>query len=167
MATGVLSGLVAAVLVGVSGDIQLVDLLALFGGFSFIASGIAGWVRRPENDTGTAMVAVGTIWFVSALLKNWNESIPLTAGVWLGDIWLLPLCFLLAGFPAMRLGTPERIVLAALVFVMVPVELAWLMCLNFDSIGGPPDIPANALLVWDSPRAAAAIDSVQRVIGVS
>ena len=72
MAAGLLSGLAAAVLVGVSGNVQLVDLLALFGGFSFIASGIAGWVRRPENDTGIAMVAVGTIWFASALLKNGN-----------------------------------------------------------------------------------------------
>ena len=57
--------------------------------------------------------------------------------------------------------------MAALVFVMIPLELAWLMCLNFDSLGGPPGTPANALLVWDSPSAAAAIDTVQRVIGVS
>ncbi len=99
------------------------------------------------------MVAVGTIWFVAALLKNWHESIPLTAGLWLGDIWLLPLCFLLAGFPALRVAPLTRIPLAALVLVMVPLELAWLMCLNFDSFG-EAGTPANALLVWDSPDAA-------------
>ena len=166
MATGVLSGLAAIVIVSLSGDFELADLLGLFVGWSFIASGIAAWVRRPENDTGIVMVAVGTVWFVSALLKNWHASIPLTAGVWLGDIWLLPLCFLLAGFPAMRFETLDRVALAALALVMVPLELAWLMCLNFDSFASA-DAPANALLVWDSPDAAAAIDSVQRVIGIA
>lgn len=150
MVLGVLSGLAAIVLVAASGDFQLADLLGLFVGWSFIASGIAGWVRRPENDVGILMVAVGTIWFVAALLKNWHESIPLTAGLWLGDIWLLPLCFLLAGFPALRVAPLTRIPLAALVLVMVPLELAWLMCLNFDSFG-EAGTPANALLVWDSP----------------
>jgi hypothetical protein len=28
----------------------------------------------------------------------------LTAGIWLGDLWLLPLAFLLAGFPLARLA---------------------------------------------------------------
>ena len=56
--------------------------------------------------------------FTAALLKSWHASIPFTAGVWIGDAWLIPLTFLLAGFPAMRLrGTPGRFVVAAFVVV--------------------------------------------------
>src|SRR5262249_48758627 len=43
----------------------------------------------------------------------------------------------------------------------------WLMFLNFDSIAPGQDIPANAILVADEPAITGAVDTVQRVIGVS
>ena len=50
-------------------------LLSLFVGWSFMASGIAAWVRRPENPVGTLMVAIGLMWFVAQLLRHWGGSI--------------------------------------------------------------------------------------------
>src|SRR4051794_28047541 len=132
MTAGVASGVTAIVLVAVDEGFGVDALLGLFVGWSFIASGIAGWARRPENDVGALMVLVGLVWFVSALLKSWHESIPFTLGLWLGDVWVVPLAFLLAGFPTLRLeGRVERVAIAGLLLVMGPLEVLWLMCLNF------------------------------------
>jgi signal transduction histidine kinase len=167
MAAGVASGLTAIVVIALDDGFGVDALLGLFLGWSFIASGIAGWARRPENDLGALMVVVGIVWFVSALLKSWHASVPFTLGVWLGDVWLLPLAFLLAGFPTLRLeGRLDRIVVVALVVVMGPLEVLWLMCLSF-ATAISPEAPANALMVWDAAGAASAIDSVQRAIGIS
>jgi signal transduction histidine kinase len=164
MALGVLAGTAAIIK---ADDFGLANVLGLFVGWSFVASGIAGWVRRPENDVGLLMVLVGAVWFLAALLKSWHASIPFTAGIWLGDVWVVPLAFLLAGFPALRLaGGVERLAIAALVLVMGPLEVLWLMCLNF-ATAISPEVPANALLVWDAPDAVTAIDSVQRTLGIS
>ena len=90
------------------------------------------------------MLVIGLIWFVSQLLRRWMEPLPLTVGIWLGDFWLLPLAFLLAGFPLGRLSTPAREdhLLGALTLVMIPLEFLWLMFLNFDAFG-EPGVPEN------------------------
>ena len=79
---------------------------------------------------------------------------PLTAGIWLGDLWLLPLAFLLAGFPLGRLDTRlDRLLVGALAVVMLPLELLWLMFLDFDDFGDA-GVPRNVLLVADEPQIA-------------
>src|SRR4051812_9756332 len=167
MIAGVAVGLTAIVVVALASHFSVDNLLGLLLGWSFIASGIAGWARRPDSDLGALMVVVGGVWFVSALLKSLHASVPFTLGVWLGDVWLLPLAFLLAGFPTLRLeGRLDRIVVVALVVVMGPLGVLWLMCLSF-ATAISPEAPANALMVWDAAGAASAIDSVQRAIGIS
>jgi signal transduction histidine kinase len=159
------SGAGAIVLVAVHGSIGLEELLVLFVGWSFVASGIVAWTRRPENHVGALMLAVGLMWFGALLLKSWHASIPLTAGIWIGDIWLLPLVFLLAGFPTMRLdGRLDRVLLAALTFIAIPVELLWLMFFDFQTNEQLKGAPDNALLIAARPDVAHAIDVTQRVI---
>jgi hypothetical protein len=36
-------------------------LLELFAGWSFLASGLVAWARRPENRVGVFMTAIGLI----------------------------------------------------------------------------------------------------------
>ena len=70
---------------------------------------------------------------LASCCAGWPEPLPLTAGIWLGDLWLLPLAFLLAGFPLGRLhGTLDRVLIGALALVMIPLEFLWLLFLNFD-----------------------------------
>ena len=77
------------------------------------------------------MVTIGFVWFVAQLLRSWLAPVPLTAGIWLGDLWLLPLAFLLAGFPLARLANGiDRALFGALAIVMIPLELLWLMFLE-------------------------------------
>jgi signal transduction histidine kinase len=165
MAGGFATGVAAVVISAVKGDFGLDALLGLLLGWSFVASGMVAWARRPENDLGVLMASVGLVWFSAALLKTWHAPVPFTAGIWLGDVWLVPLAFLLAGFPTLRVeGAPARAAVAGLVLVMGPLELAWLMCLNFDRFGGPG--PANAVMAWDAPEVASGIDTAQRAIAI-
>jgi len=161
---GVAVGLAAVVVAGIRVGFGVQTLLSLFVGWSFTASGIVAWVRRPENPVGTLMVAVGLVWFIAQLLRHWGGSIGLTFGIWLGDLWVLPLAFLLAGFPLMRVeGTRDRVILLALFVAAVPLEAIWLMTLDFDSFG-EPGVPPNAIQVWDAPRVADTVDTVQRAL---
>src|SRR3954469_2047482 len=164
LVAGVLTGLGAIWLVVDHADYGPDPVLGLFVGWSFIASGLFAALRRPENDLGPLMVVIGMVWLSAALLKSWEASVPVPIGVWLGDVWWLPLAFLLVGFPTLRVeGRPARAIIAVIVLVLVPLELLWLMCLDFADFGDP-GVPHNALLVWDSPKAAEAVDSVQRVL---
>jgi signal transduction histidine kinase len=143
--------------------LPLQSLLFLLVGWSFVASGWVAWARRPENHVGALMVVIGLVWFASQSLRRWTEPLPLTVGIWLGDLWLLPLAFLLAGFPLARLhSTLDRVLIGALAFVMIPLELLWLLFLNFESFGGAAG--DNVLMVADEPAIADAVDTVQRVI---
>jgi signal transduction histidine kinase len=104
------------------------------------------------------MVVFGFIWLF-AQLASFSHSQPLfTLGLWANDAEVVPLAYLLLSFPTGRVrGRADRLTVAALVFAVVPLELAWLLCLD-------PGPPGNALQVWDAPDAADAIDWAQRVI---
>ncbi len=160
---GFASGFTAVVVASRDG-ISFDDVITLIVGWSFLASGAVATERRPENGIGTLMIVIGLVWFVSQLLRQWMAPVPLTAGIWLGDLWLLPLAFLLAGFPLAHLSQPlDRILIGALAIVMIPLEALWLMFLSFDSFG-EPGVPRNVLMVADEPGLADAVDTVQRVI---
>jgi signal transduction histidine kinase len=155
---------VAAIVVAIDDGLPLQSLLFLLVGWSFVASGCVAWSRRPENHVGALMLVIGLIWFVSQLLRRWMEPVPLTIGIWLGDFWLLPLAYLLAGFPLGRLSTPaEKVIFSALTLVMIPLEFLWLMFLSFDAFG-EPGVPENVLLVADRPDVAEFVDTIQRII---
>src|SRR3954467_11264337 len=104
MAGALATGVTAVVISAVKGDFGLDALLGLLLGWSFVASGMVAWARRPGNDPGglvggggprgalgVLMASVGLVWFSAALLKTWHAPVPFTAGIWLGDVWLVPL----------------------------------------------------------------------------
>ena len=165
---GVAVGVAAAIVAGLKEGYGTDTLLALFVGWSFTASGIAAWIRRPENPVGALMVTIGIVWFASQLFRHGGGSIGLTFGIWIGDLWLPPLAFLLAGFPLMRLETTlDRVIVGALFFVAVPLEALWLMFAGLRQLRASPGCPQNAMQVWDAPGVADTVDTVQRVILIS
>ena len=82
------------------------SLLGLLVGWSFLASGIVAWsaaAGEPRRRAdGRDRARAGSC---RSCCASGVASVPLTAGIWLGDLWLLPLAFLLAGFPLVRLET--------------------------------------------------------------
>ena len=126
----------AAIAVTLDDPFTFESFLSLLLGWSFLASGIVAWTRRPENHVGALMVAIGLVWFVSQLLRQW---IALGAADG-GHLARRPVAAA-ARVPARRLpaGAPGRAgstasLVGALAFVMIPLELLWLMFLDFDSL---------------------------------
>ena len=88
----------------------LTTVLAASVGWSFIASGLVAWGRRPENRTGPLMVLVGFTWFIDGVSAT-NSPWPFTLSVVLGDLFLAIFIHLLVAYPSGRLqGRFERIV---------------------------------------------------------
>ncbi len=105
---GFIAGAVPLVLaLSAPDDINDRALTAVFGpliGWSFIGTGLFAWYRRPENNFGALMAAVGFTWCVSGLIV---DSHP---GVFIVGLVVNPLPFallfhMLMAFPTGRLET--------------------------------------------------------------
>ena len=81
--------------------------LEVLVGLAFVASGLVGRVRRPENRTGLLMIFVGLTWFGGALQAS-NASLPYTIGYAGGTLIAAILIHLVLAFPSGRLFDPGR-----------------------------------------------------------
>ena len=81
--------------------------LALTVGMSFLASGVIALWRRPDNRTGTLLVAVAYFWFLGALTESSNDWI-FTVGVLVNRLALGAFVHLLLAFPSGRLAGRAR-----------------------------------------------------------
>jgi signal transduction histidine kinase len=134
--------------------------LTLLVAWSFLLSGLLARVRRPDNRVGLLMYAIGFLRFASDLLKSSHSSLLFTAGIWVGDLWIVVLIGLLLAFPFGRLITRrDRVIVGAVAFDLLVLELLWIAAWKF-----PAGWPANFLLVADHPRLTSGVDTVQRVI---
>jgi signal transduction histidine kinase len=139
--------------------------VSLLVGWSFVASGLIAWERRPGNVTGKVMVATGFAWFAHELV--WATApLPWTLGQLLESTYLLGAGFLLVSFPDGRLRTTgERWVLGTAVLIVGPLQVAWLLLGYGDA--RDCDCPANVMRVADAPGASEAIVRVQQGLGAA
>jgi signal transduction histidine kinase len=139
--------------------------VSLLVGWSFVASGLVAWERRPDNVTGKVMVATGFAWFAHELV--WTEQpLPWTLGQLLESTYLLGVGFLLVSFPDGRLHTAaERWVVATAVLIIGPLQVAWLLLGYGDARGCA--CPENVLQIADAPAASEAIVRVQQWLGAA
>jgi PAS domain S-box-containing protein len=120
--------------------------LPILVGLTFVAVGLASWVRTPSNRTGALMTAVGFSWFLGAL--NWSDvALIYTLGSAFGGLVFGWFVWLLLAFPDGRLGTKiDRIVVAA-GFVIVLVLPSLSLLFDDPQSSSCTDCPANYLLV--------------------
>ena len=121
-------------------------ILGPVAGWSWVATGLYAWRRRPESRTGELMVLFGFAWFLAALhfapsrvLFSLSE---VTGGLW-GGVFL----HLVMSFPSGRLkpGLDRALVIAGYVIFTVgsvPAELFG----NPEELGCS-DCPTNVLLI--------------------
>jgi signal transduction histidine kinase len=139
--------------------------VSLLVGWSFVASGLIAWERRPDNVTGKVMVATGFAWFAHELLRS-TTALPWTVGQLLEATYLLGVGFLIVSFPDGRLHTAaERWVIATAVLIVGPLQLAWLL-LGYGDDADCSTCPDNLLQVADAPAASEAIVRLQQAIAV-
>jgi PAS domain S-box-containing protein len=150
--------------------------LILLTGWSFIATGLIAWARRPENRVGRLMVVTGFLAFLGALAEA-NASLPFTLGVALGNASVAVFAHLLLAFPSGRLGSRFRRVLAGALYIdLIGLQVLWMLFADFretgceDCVAGGVHEPAllaeNAFLVYTSDRAANIVEGVQNATGI-
>ena len=105
------------------GETALVMLLVLPGGLSFLLTGLFAWWRRPENQVGMLMVAVGFAWLVNGASAS-DEAWLFTFGLVTGALAYGFLIHLLMIYPGGRLETPwERWLVAFSYFTCTILQL--------------------------------------------
>jgi signal transduction histidine kinase len=138
---------------------RITAVLVALVGWSFTASGLVAWRRRPSNRLGPLMALLGVLWLVGQLMND-PDSPPLvfTVGLIISDGWIVGLVAFLVAFPdGRRLSRADLLLIAPFALAAVVLELIWLL---FEDTGPP----GNVLLVTPKPELASAIDWTQRVL---
>ena len=111
-------------------------------GWSFIATGLFAWWRRPANSFGALMTLVGFVWFLSALLASDVRGLFAIGGLFSALPYAL-LLHMLVAFPSGRLQTGwERGLIAVAYFdttVMQVLGVLFLVTGTGDECSGCPD----------------------------
>ena len=135
-------------------------------GWSFIATGLFAWWRRPGNSFGALMALVGFVWFLSALLASDVRGLFAIGGLF-GALPYALLLHMLVAFPSGRLQTGwERLLIGVAYFDTTAIQVLGVLFLETGSGDECPGCPANPLLISENTGLADAIFGVQSLIGV-
>ncbi|MGH2974385.1 MAG: sensor histidine kinase [Solirubrobacterales bacterium] len=139
--------------------------LALGIGWGFIGTGLYTWRRRPGNNIGVLMIAVGFAGLLKALAFS-NNSAVFTVGS-LGEVLIYALLVhLLLSFPTGRLESGVDRLLVAVAYVnSTVIQLAGFLFTD-PANAGCPQCPANPLLI-DHPEPAGVINAAQLDIAIA
>jgi len=112
------------------------------------------------------MVGAGFVLFAGALVQA-NQSLPFTVGLAVSLIPIAVLAHLVLAFPDGRLhSTPERLLVGAAYLNAIVVQLAMLMFMGLEQVGGCP-CPHNLLFVRDDMAAHSALMDIERYAGLA
>ena len=140
----------------------LTAALGLSVGWSFIASGLVAWGRRPENRTGPLMVLVGFTWFINAVTAS-NSAWPFTVSVVFGDLFLAIFIHLLVAYPSGRLETRfEKIVVWTAYLTALSARVILLLVSEKPVCDG---CPRDTIVLWPSAAVANALTVVFDLMG--
>ena len=142
-------------------------VVSLVLGWSFIGTGLYAWHRRPENGTGTLMVAVGFAWFVQPLGASNTAVVFAVAYVFLNTFYAV-LIHLLLAFPHGRLeGARDRRIAGAAYFVAIGLQIPPLLFIETPNDDYCDGCPENLLLVMDSMPTAQAMTALQALPAIA
>ncbi len=139
----------------------LAAALILTAGWSFAGTGLYAWARRPGNNIGPLMTAVGFTLFFQGLTSS-SSSVVFAIGILGASLPYAILVHLLVSFPAGRLETRfQRIVVAAGYLTTTVLQLAWAIFIDPAKQGDCEGCPENPILIAGHEGVADVINAFQ------
>ncbi len=140
--------------------------LILTAGWGFAGTGLYAWDRRPGNNVGPLMTAIGFTWFFQGLQSS-NSPVVFAIGVIGTPIPYAILIHLLVSFPAGRLeGRFQHLVVGAAYLTTTVMQLAWAPFIDPTKQSGCDNCPENPILIAGHEGVANAISALQAVIAI-
>jgi signal transduction histidine kinase len=143
----------------------LVVALVLISAWGFVGTGLYAWDRRPGNNVGPLMTAVGFAWFLEALSSSDNEVV-FAIGALSSALPFAVLIHLLVTFPSGRLETRLQKALVGLTYVITTiVQFAWGLFVN-PAREGCDGCPENPILIEGHASVGDAINAGQALVSI-
>jgi signal transduction histidine kinase len=143
----------------------LAAALTLASGWAFIGTGLYAWDRRPGNNIGPLMTAVGFTFFFQGLTSA-NNSVVFAIGIIGSSLPYAILVHLLVSFPAGRLESRfQRIVVAAGYLATTVLQLAWAVLIDPTVQSDCEGCPENPILIAGHEGVANVINAFQLALG--
>jgi signal transduction histidine kinase len=118
-------------------------------GLSYLVAGVIAWRRRPENNVGLLMAAVGTAWLLYGV--GWIVApVPFAIANVSRFLYQAFLAHLALAFPSGRLRSRSERIIMACVYVWVPLSALLGWAFSDPRVQGCRLCPRNLLLIhWD------------------
>jgi signal transduction histidine kinase len=140
-------------------------VLILLAGWGFVGTGLYAWDRRPGNNTGPLMTAVGFTWFFQALGSSDNAAL-FTIGYLGSSLPYAILIQLLITFPTGRLETSlQKALVGAAYFVTTAMQVVWVLFVD-PAREGCDGCPSNPVQIQGHEGFAEAVGIVQGLIAI-
>jgi signal transduction histidine kinase len=139
----------------------LAAALVLTAGWSFAGTGLYAWDRRPGNNIGPLMTAIGFTFFFQGLSSS-NNDVVFAIGIIGSSLPYAILIHLLVTFPAGRFESRfQRVVVGAAYLATTVLQLSWAFFIDPTKQSDCASCPENPILVAGHEGIANAINSVQ------
>ncbi len=143
----------------------LAAALILAAGWGFAGTGLYAWDRRPGNNIGPLMTAVGFTLFFQGLTASSN-SVVFAIGIIGSSLPYAILVHLLVSFPAGRLESRfQRIVVVAGYLTTTVLQLAWAIFIDPTKQSDCEGCPENPILIAGHEGVADVINAFQLALG--
>jgi PAS domain S-box-containing protein len=122
------TGIAVAFVVAHEGRGTVLDaVLGVAIGWSFVASGLIGWARRPENSIGRVMVLAGLLRLAAELCTGTDNRVLYPIGHLSHHAFWIAIIYVLLAFPGGRLESAASRWLLAGAALLLPLQLGWLL----------------------------------------
>jgi signal transduction histidine kinase len=144
----------------------LLVALILTAGWSFAGTGLYAWDRRPGNNIGPLMTAIGFSLFFQGLQASSNSAV-FAIGVIGTPLPYAILVHLLVSFPAGRLETRfQRLVAGIAYLTTTAMQIVWALFIDPTKQSDCANCPENPILIAGHEGIADAISTLQVLLAL-
>ena len=153
------SGVSVVLVVAYEGSQSTLDaILGVAIGWSFVASGLVAWARRPENAIGRVMVLAGFLRLGAEFCGGSDQPVLFPIGHLLHAGFWIAVAYVLLAFPSGRLDSALSRWILVGAALLLALRLGWVL------VGGEES--KNALAITNSPDGVDAVERAESGLGL-